>query len=425
MNTYENSKPHFPAGFLWGTATSSHQIEGGNTKNDWYKWETDPVRIARLKVEGKNPDDYISGSACDFRHRYREDLKRAAEELHTNAFRFSIEWSRVEPEEEKWDETEIAYYRDVVKTCREFGIEPMVTLWHWTLPLWASEKGGWLWRGIMPRWSRYVERMVKELGGDVKFWITINESTVYIGYGYLAGEAPPGFCNPWKAVKGMRALSYAHAEAYDLIHKVSQRKDAQVGIAAGLQWITPWSHNIINDIVAFVRRFLANRWFFMLAKKKCDFVGVDYYRYFQVRVNPKLPRWGLFWHEPVKRQSDMGAADRVSDLGWPLDPDGLYYVCKWAWRYLRKPIIITEYGLADEKDRWRAWYLTEGVKQAARLRKEGVDLRGFLVWSLIDNFEMPPPMSFWPKFGLQTRERVWRPSARVFSEIARTNGGSV
>lgn len=406
----------FPSGFLWGTATSAHQIEGGNTKNDWYRWETNAKRIARLKAEGKNPDDYISGDACDFRHRYREDLKRAAEELHTNAFRFSIEWSRVEPEDGKWDETEIAYYRDVVKTCREFGIEPVVTLWHFTLPLWVADRGGWLWRGVTARWLQYVERMVRELGNDVKIWITINEPTVYTGYGYLAGEAPPGFRNPWKAIETMYALSYAHAEAYELIHHMSPRKDVQVGIAAGLQWITPWSHNIINDVAAFIRRFFAMRWFFMLAKKKQDFVGVNYYRHFQIRVNPKLPRWGLFWHEPVERQSDMG---------WELVPEGLYHVCRWAWKKFRKPIYITEYGLADETDTWRAWYLAEGVRQAARLRADGVDLRGFLVWSLIDNFEMPPPMSFWPKFGLQTRERVWRSSARVWAEIARTNGAFV
>lgn len=415
MDNHDIGKLDFPAGFLWGTATSAHQIEGGNTNNDWYHWETDPKRIARLKAEGKNPDEYISGSACDFRHRYREDLKRAAEELHSNAFRFSIEWSRVEPEEGKWNEAEIAYYRDVVKTCREFGIEPVVTLWHWTLPLWAAKKGGWLWQGIMPQWTRFVERMTKELGNEVKFWLTVNEPTIYIGYGYLSGEMPPGFRNPWKAIEAMHALSYAHVAAYDAIHRASPRKDVQVGMTAALQWITPWSHNVINDIAAFIRRFLAARWFFMLAKKKCDFVGVDYYQHFQVRVNPRLPRWGLFRHEPAKR---------ASDLGWALEPEGLYFVCRWVWRYLRKPIIITEYGLADEKDQWRAWYLTEGVKQAARLRKEGVDLRGFLVWSLIDNFEMPPPMSFWPKFGLQTRERIWRPSAKVWAEIAHSNGSS-
>lgn len=416
MDIKKNQKSNFPIGFLWGTATSSHQIEGGNTNNDWYKWETDPKRIARLQAGGKNPDDYISGETCDFRHRYREDIRRAREELHTNAFRFSIEWSRVEPEDGKWNEEEIAYYRDVVRTCREFEIEPMVTLWHWTLPLWASQKGGWLWRGIMPRWSRYVERMVKEFGGDVKLWITINEPTMYIGYGHLTGEMPPGFRNPWKAIEAMHALSYAHVEAYNLIHRASPRKDAQVGMTAALQWITPWKHNIINDIAAFIRRFLATRWFFMLAKKKIDFVGVDYYQHFQIRVNSKLPRWGLFWHEQT---------ERVSDLGWALEPEGLYHVCRWAWRYLKKPIYITEYGLADENDRWRAWYLAEGAKQAARLRKEGVDLRGFLVWSLMDNFEMPPPMSFWPKFGLQTRERIWRPSAKVWAEITRTNGVSI
>lgn len=416
MDTYEGKKSSFPTGFLWGTATSAHQIEGGNTNNDWHRWETASKRIAALKAEGKNPNDYISGAACDFRHRYREDLKRAAEELHTNAFRFSIEWSRVEPEDGEWNEEEIAYYCDVVAACREFGLEPVVTLWHWTLPLWAAEKGGWLWRGIMPRWVRFVERMAKEFGSDVKFWLTINEPTVYVGYGYLAGEAPPGFRNPWKAIEAMYALSYAHVVAYNLIHRVSPRKDAQVGFVAGLQWIAPWSHNGINDIAAFLRRFLTMRWFFMLAKKKLDFVGVDYYQHFQVRVNPKLPRWGLFWHTPTERKSD---------LGWALEPDGLYRVCKWAWRYLRKPIIITEYGLADEKDQWRPWYLAEGVRRAERLLREGVDLRGFLVWSLMDNFEMPPPMSFLPKFGLQSRERAWRPSAKVLAEIARTNGNIV
>src|SRR3989338_9923295 len=184
----ENMK--FPKDFFWGAATSSHQVEGNN-HNDWSVWEKENAERLSQKSGGKYPpENFISGGACDHYNRYKEDFD-IAKSLGHNAHRFSIEWSRVEPEEGKFNEKELEHYRDVVQALRERDMEPFVTLWHWTLPLWLRDKGGVLAEYFPARFSRYVERVCHHIGKDVQFWITVNEPEIYALNSYVRGKWPP------------------------------------------------------------------------------------------------------------------------------------------------------------------------------------------------------------------------------------------
>ncbi|HDH07473.1 MAG TPA: glycoside hydrolase family 1 protein, partial [Candidatus Moranbacteria bacterium] len=236
----DKNKLKFPRGFLWGAATSSHQVEGG-TKNQWSEWEKENanklVKLAEAKwqdwqknkfPEMFNPQNYISGQACDHYNRYEEDFN-IAKELGHNVHRFSIEWSRVEPEEGKFDEKEIEHYRNVIKALRERGMEPFVTLWHWTNPLWLEEKGGCESKKFSFYFSRYAKFVAENLKDDVKFWITINEPTSVIASAYMQNSWPPQKKSLIAAWKLYRSFARAHIEAYKAIHSVS--KKSKVGFA--------------------------------------------------------------------------------------------------------------------------------------------------------------------------------------------------
>ena len=233
-------KLQFPKNFLWGSATSAHQVEGG-TNNQWTQWEKDNAQ--RLADEAKTKwqpwqqehfpemfekENYISGSACDHYNRYEQDFD-LAKQLGQNAHRFSIEWSRIEPEEGKFDEKEIEHYRRVLRALRERGIEPFVTLWHWTEPIWFNEQGGWTNKKSVEYFSRFVEKVVSEYKDLAKFWIVINEANVGIGYGYLLGSQPParkGLVNFFKAYFN---LLTAFEKSNLIIREID--KNAEIGIA--------------------------------------------------------------------------------------------------------------------------------------------------------------------------------------------------
>ncbi|HBC58793.1 TPA: hypothetical protein DCZ14_00005, partial [Candidatus Azambacteria bacterium] len=202
----------FPKGFFWGSATSAHQVEGNNV-NDWS--EPERQNAVRLAKEAKkywrkwqqdkfpemfNPENYISGKACDHYNRFEEDFD-VAKSLGHNAHRFSVEWSRIEPEEGQFNEKEIEHYKKVVKTLRERGIEPFVTLWHWTQPLWIRDIGGWENKKTIDYFVRYVEKLAASFGDGVKFWIVVNEPNIYAALGYIRGDQPPGVKNIFKAIK--------------------------------------------------------------------------------------------------------------------------------------------------------------------------------------------------------------------------------
>jgi len=407
---------NFPKDFLWGASTSSHQVEGNN-HNDWSEWEkVNAERLAKeseskfgqlsswpyIKEEAQRSESYISGIACDHYNRFREDFD-IAQQLGHNAHRFSIEWSRIEPEEGKFNNEEIEHYREVIKALRDRGLEPFVTLWHWTLPLWMRDKWGVISKEFPIFFERYVRYTVGKLKEEVTFWMTLNEPASVIGAAYKSGAWPPQKKSIVLALRAFRVLADAHCRAYRAIHAINH--NAQVGCGPGLWYVEPQRAGYLLDrFAASFCRFFANHYFFRLTGTEVhDYIGVQQYRYFKV----------MFPH------TMRSPAAPVSDMGWELIPEGTFKILMEMKRY-NKPMYITEHGLADGDDSRRAWFITETLKNIKKAMEAGADVRGYLHWSLLDNFEWDK--GFWPRFGLvavdrKTLERKIRPSALEYKKI--------
>src|SRR3990172_7186282 len=210
----------FPRGFTWGTSTAAHQVEGGNTNNDWYAWEQQSSRIAL---------GHTSGQACDWwGGRWREDLDRAASGGQT-AHRLSIEWSRIEPTPATWDDAAIDFYRELLQGARARGLVPLVTLHHFTTPMWMADRGGWSNEIIVTHFSRFVRKAVGALKDLVDTWVTINEPNLVAYLAYLTGVFPPGGHSLTVTFATLRNTALAHAAAYHAIHEI--QPEACVGLA--------------------------------------------------------------------------------------------------------------------------------------------------------------------------------------------------
>ncbi|MCK4554358.1 glycoside hydrolase family 1 protein [Candidatus Parcubacteria bacterium] len=401
----------FPDGFLWGTATSAYQIEGGIV-NDWSEWEKSEARIKKLKENGLNPDDFICGQACDSYNRYEEDIK-LVKNLNCAVYRFSIEWARVEPEEGEFNNAALNHYRDIILELREKGIEPFLTLNHYTLPVWVSEIGGWENKKAINYFLQYVEKIIQELGNEVKFWLTFNEPQMSIGYGYVSGEFPPQVKNLFRANKVFKNLMLAHQKAYKLIHE-KLGENAKVSIAHNLIYYTAYSNNLLNNLIVKLLSYINSMRFVKAAEPCQDFIALQYYHHNRM----KFALGGKFIIAKVENKSK-----ELTDMGWEIYPKGIYYLLKALKKY-KKPIYITENGLSDEKDNKRVKFITDNLKYIHKAIQEGVDVRGYFYWSLFDNFEWA--YGWQPKFGLyavdrKTFKRTARPSAKVYAEICRTN----
>lgn len=366
----------FPKNFYWGTATSAYQVEGG-IKNDWSdaggKWD--------------------AGICCDHYHRFEEDFD-LAKQMNNNAHRFSIEWARIEPEEGKFNEKEIEHYRKVILALKQRELEPFVTLYHWTLPIWFAQKGGWLNKDAPKYFEKFVGKIVSEYKDLVKFWITINEPNVYTSCGFLKGNWPPFIRNWFKSRKALNQLMDAHRKAYCLIHKISP--GSLIGIAANCAYF--------KGILKLFVGHQWNHWFLKKIKNHQDFIGLNYYSSLSVKGYLK--------------------SQGITDMGWGIHPQGIYRVLMELKRY-NKPIYITENGIADDKDDRRARFIIDHLKCVYRAIQEGIDVRGYLYWSLLDNFEWDK--GFWPRFGLieidydNNLKRIPRPSSKIYAEICKNN----
>ncbi len=411
-------QPHFPDNFLWGAATASHQVEGNNT-NDWSEWEKAnaprltreaPSKFAHLPgwtekfgAEASRPENYISGIACDHYHRYEEDFD-IAKSLHHTAYRFSIEWSRVESEEGTWGEKEIEHYRDVVRSLRERNIEPFVTLWHWTLPLWLARQGGILAPNFPMYFARYAEKIAGALGNNVKFWITLNEPDVVTSHAYLKAAWPPQEKSLVKFLRANFALIKAHKQAYVILKK--RLPDSEIGIAKHQISFELGKNTLVNRILKKIAHYFWNRWFLNRIKNHQDFIGLNHY-------NRNVINNGFY----------KNSNERLTDFGWEFYPESIYQALIELKPY-KKPIYITENGLADRDDTLRKEFLMRALSSVHRAIQDGADVRGYLHWSLLDNFEWDK--GFWPCFGLvavdhTTLERKVRPSAEYYADICRNN----
>ncbi|XXT25393.1 glycoside hydrolase family 1 protein [Sorangium sp. So ce429] len=400
----------FPDAFLFGTAASATQVEGHCAQSDWAAFAREPGRVRG----GDTPDQ-----ACDQLHRFREDVALQAR-LCMGAHRLSIEWARIEREPGEFDPAGWDHYRDVLGAHREAGITPMVTVHHVTLPRWVALRGGLLSQELPALLSRFAERAVEALGDLCQLWVTINEPNMLALQAHLLGVWPPARSSPVEAVRAHQNLFRAHAAMYRAMHEAAGRRghSIAVGVAHHLRVIEPERFGRLADRMwAALFERLFNDAF---ARAVCDsglhdFFGVNYYSRELVRFSPAHARAGFF-----RRLVPEGA--EISDLGWEIYPEGLGYVLDAWWPRARVPIYITENGIADADDDQRPRFLVRHLAEVARAIERGVDVRGYMHWSLLDSFEWAE--GYAPRFGLVevdhvTQERSPRPSAELYARIAR------
>jgi beta-glucosidase len=421
----------FPEGFAWGAATSAHQVEGGNLHNDWWRFESQPGKIA-------NGD--TSGPACRHYELYDRDFELAAADGH-NAHRLSIEWSRIEPERGRIDSREVAHYHQVFSSLRRHRLAPHVTLHHFTNPLWVADQGGWENRETIARFVEFVRFCAREFGGEVDWWCTVNEPEVYAFRAYSEGVWPPGKRDDSAALEVIAHLLEAHGLAYRALHD-EDREDADgdgVAVRVGFakhyplfEPFRPWfpldalrahlEHRVFNEAVVrapvtgeielaipgarTVRRRVP------ALERSLDYLGLNYYT-----------RWKVKMFAPDPHVASRGAV--LNDLGWEIYPRGLEEVLKRLLS-MGVPILITENGVADAADGLRPRAVVESLLHVERAMAGGVPVRGYFHWSLMDNFEWAD--GYRGRFGLYRvdfgdpeRPRTRTRSADLFARIARAN----
>ncbi len=414
----------FPKGFLWGTATAAHQVEGGNTNNNWYKWEQ----------EGHTA--HKSGLASDWwGGRWKEDFDRAAESGQ-NAHRLSVEWSRIQPTPDRWDEEALERYRSMLRGLRDRNITPMVTLHHFTDPLWLEELGGWETSQVVPLFEKYVRKVVEALKEYCTLWCTINEPNVYNIEGYIRRNFPPGKSDIKLGLQVQANMVRAHAVAYRLIHQL--QPETRVGYALHFRPQEPfhrWSpldrlmRNVKFEAInlAFpsaistgVMRSPLGNVRVPEAKGTQDFFGLNYYSVDTVAFDLRKPG-ELFSRSFFPAGADLADAGMNSNT-----PDGFFWAFKWAVKtYPNLPILVTENGIEDSTDRLRPRYLAQHVHAMWRAVNFNWPVKGYFHWSLVDNFEWE--RGWTQRFGLwaldiETQQRTKRPSADLYAAICKENG---
>ncbi|MDB5167487.1 MAG: putative beta-glucosidase [Candidatus Saccharibacteria bacterium] len=420
MTEVSTNKHQFSKRFLWGASTAAHQVEGGN-HNQWTVWELENAKAKaaqasyhydhyvsweRVKDQAKNPSNYVSDTLADHYNRYEEDFKLLGD-MHMNAFRFSVEWSRIEPEEGAWSAEAITHYKQYVRALKKRGIEPVVTLFHFTLPVWFSEMGGFEKRSNVKYFTRFAQKIVSELGLEVRLIITINEPEVYATESYYHQNWPPAVHSYYKWWRVVNNMAYAHRQAAKAIHKL--HRHYKVSIAKNSNFIYPGDNAWLSRISAALSQYFQDDYFIKKVVRHCDFLGINYYfsnRFYGDRI-----------HNPDQK---------LSDLNWDMHPADIQFTLERLHGKYQIPIIITENGLADAEDSYRKWWITETITAMQRAIKNGVQLQGYLHWSLIDNFEWA--YGRWPRFGLaaidySTGKRTLRPSARWFGRVIKNLRG--
>ncbi len=399
----------FPKDFLWGAATSAYQVEGDNINADWWEWEK------RINLEE------TSGQACRHYELYREDFD-LAKLLNHNAHRLSIEWSRIEPREGEFSERELEHYRGVILSLRQRDLEPIVTLHHFTNPVWFARKGGWQNKNAYKYFLRYVEKIVGVLCHEVKYWVTINEPMVYVHHAYILGVWPPQEKSFLKAKKVKENLILSHVKSYKLIHEIYRKESLSlplISIAQNMQAFLPCVLTLRNRIAIYLRDKYYNSEFIerLIRANTLDFIGINYY----TRGLVETQGWG-FKNLALDVCNKNHSKLNKNYLGWDIYPEGLYSLLLKLKKY-GLPIFILENGICTQDDNLRWDFIREHLRNIHMAMEEGVKLLGYIYWSLIDNYEWDK--GFGPRFGLievdyNTYKRAVRESAQKYSLVCKT-----
>ncbi len=383
----------FPDGFLWGTATAAHQVEGGNVNTDWWEFEHDPTSGCAD----------VSGDACDSFNRYPEDIALVAD-LGLGAYRFSLEWSRIEPEEGEFSAVALDHYRRMAATCREHGLLPVVTFHHFTHPRWLAAAGAWEGRDAPDRFARYCERVTAHLGDLIGMACTINEPNVVATMGWRLGIFPPRVRDRDRRDAVNRGLVSAHRKAVEAIR--SGAPETPVGLTLSMTDFQAEPGG--EEWVERIRR--PSEDVFLEATGGDDFVGVQTYT--RQRVGPE----GSLPGEPGVPTTQMG---------YEFWPEALEGTLRRAWEVTGgTPVYVTENGIGTDHDPLRIEYVTRALAGLSRCLDDGIDVRGYFLWSLLDNFEWV--LGYRPTFGMvavdrASFERRPKPSATWLGGIARAN----
>jgi beta-glucosidase len=391
----------FPADFLWGSSTAAHQVEGGNTNNDWWQWEHTPGSPA---VES-------SGDGIDHWHRFEADFALLSA-LGQNAHRFSLEWSRIEPAEGEFSGAVLDHYARVLESLADHGLTAFATLYHFTLPQWFAARGGWLAQDALDIFGRYVDKVATTLGDLIPYACTINEPQIVALAGYAMGHFPPGHRDLDEAARVNTLMARAHRTATAALR--AGAGTPKIGTCLQLPLIEPLRPEGADDAATadLVRQFIANVHIDDLRAggDVGDFVGLQYYT--RILIDARNP---LLISPPPDNAE-------TTQMHWEVYPEGL-------GRMLRRladtglPIVVTENGIATADDEKRTRYITSHLQQVKNALNDGIDVRGYMYWSSFDNFEWAH--GYAPTFGLigidrsNGYRRVVRPSAAAYGAIAR------
>ncbi len=388
----------FPQGFRWGTATAAHQVEGGNWNNDWWAWEHAP----------NSPCEEPSGDACDQLNRYDSDIALCAA-LGFDNYRFSIEWSRIEPEPGEFSIAALDHYRRVLASCHAHGIEPVVTFHHFTTPRWVVAEGGWHTASTVDRFLRFAEKSVNHLGDLIGTACTINEPNIVSFVGYQMGFFPPGSTDDAEFAAANANFIDAHQRVVPVLK--GGPGDFPVGLTlsmADYQAVPPDDGDAIarRDHV----RAVSEDQFLDIVRDD-DFLGVQVYSRTRVGAN-----------------SVLGGEEGVPTLpmGYEFWPESLGACLRRAWDYTggSVPLLVTENGIGTNDDSQRVEYVQRALEGVLACINDGIDVRGYTYWSLMDNFEWA--FGYRPRFGIiavdrATQRRTVKPSGEWLSGVVRAN----
>ena len=384
----------FPEGFRWSTATAAHQIEGGNWNNDWWRWE---------HTAGSGCQE-PSGDACDSYHRWREDADLVAE-LGFQDYRFSIEWSRIEPEAGEWSQASIDHYRRVCDGLRERGVEPVVTFHHFTTPRWLADRGGWGQPETADRYAEFCHRLAGDLGDAMSRACTLNEPNIVAFCAYGIGVFPPGEADIGRFMAVNDVFVDAHRKGRDGIKAVAP--GVPVGLTLAMsEWVAVDGGQERLDRYRSTMEDV-----YLDAAAGDDFLGVQTYS--RTRVGPDGRLGG-----------EAGVPTLI--MGYEFWPQALEATLRYAWERTggSVPLLVTENGIGTDDDSQRLDYVHQALEGVQRALADGIDVRGYTYWSLLDNFEWA--YGYRPRFGLvsvdrESMARTPKPSGRWLGEVARAN----